>query len=85
VGVAIDVTTLATYPYADGNGALWKPKVSIQHPLAAVEIVCWDSSATLLLSRDDDLTERFRRFFPESVDLNEYNRKIASSLDGGAV
>lgn len=85
VGVAIDVATLSTYPYADGNRALWEPTVSIQHPLAEVEIVCWDSTATLLLSRDDDLTERFRRFFPEAVDLNEYNRKVASSRDNGAV
>jgi hypothetical protein len=75
LGVAIDVTTLGTYPYADGNRALWEPNVSIQHPLAEVEIVCWDSTATLLLCRDDDLTQRFRRFFPEAVDLNEHNRE----------
>jgi hypothetical protein len=63
LGVAIDMTTLGTYPYADGNTGLWEPKVSIQHPLAEVEIVCWDATATMLLSRDDDLTQRFRRFF----------------------
>jgi hypothetical protein len=73
-GVAVDVGSLGTYPYADGNLALWAPNVAIQHPLATVEIVCWDSSATLLLSRDDDLTQRFRRFFPEAVDLDDHNR-----------
>jgi len=72
-GIAVDAVKRDTYPYADGNRALWAPNVSIQHPLAEVEIVCWDSSATLLLSRDDDLTGRFRRFFPEAVDLNEHN------------
>ena len=79
LGVAIDVTTLDTYPYADGNKALWEPNVSIQHPFAGVEIVCWDATATLLLSRDNDLTQRFRRFFPEAVDLNEHNKGRASS------
>ena len=38
-------------------------------------VVCWDASATLLLSHDDDLTQRFRQFFPEAVDLNEHNKQ----------
>jgi hypothetical protein len=45
----------------------------IQHPQAVVEIRCFDSSSTLLLSRDDDLTARFRAFFPEAFDLGEYH------------
>ena len=73
--VTVDLRSLDPYPFADGNAALWQPGNAIQHPLAAVEIVCWDSSATLLLSRDDDLTHRFRSFFPEAVDLDEYNRR----------
>jgi hypothetical protein len=75
-GVAIDLAALETYPCADGNRALWEPGASIQHPLADVEIVCWDSRATLLLSGDDDLTRRFRNFFPEAIDLNEHNRAV---------
>ena len=46
----------------------------IQHPLAEVEIVCFDNTSTLLLSRDDDLSRRFRSFFPEAEDLDDYNR-----------
>lgn len=75
-GTSLDLSSLATYPRADGNDALWAPNVSIQHPLAEVEIVCWDSTATLLLSRDDDLTRRFRRFFPEAVDLDDHNQQL---------
>jgi hypothetical protein len=82
-GSEVDLTTCATYPYADGDKALWDPNVSIQHPLADVEIVCWDGSATLLLSRDNDLAQRFRRFFPEAVDLNDYNRQVTSSRGSG--
>jgi hypothetical protein len=76
--VAIDPAALDVQPFADGNGTFWASGARIQHPLADVEIVCWDSSATLLLSRDDDLTRRFRSFFPEAVDLDEYNLHMAS-------
>ncbi len=79
--VAIDPTVLDVYPFADCNRSLWAPGVRIQHPLADVEIVCWDAGATLLLSSDDDLTRRFRSFFPEAVDLDEYNVRRASAVD----
>lgn len=74
-GVNAKSQPLDTYPFADGNSSLWEPDVHIQHPLAEVEIVCWDSSYTMFLSKDDDLTERFRAYFPESVDLNERNQR----------
>jgi len=76
-GISIDPAALEVYPFADGNKCLWMPGVSIQHPLADVEIVCWDAGATMLLTRDDELTRRFRQFFPEAVDLDEYNREMA--------
>ena len=72
-GVELDLGRLEASPYAE-NTALWEPGVRIQHPLAEVEIVCFDNTSTLLLSRDEDLSRRFRSFFPEAVDLDEYNR-----------
>jgi hypothetical protein len=77
-GVTIDPAALDVHPFADGNRSFWAPGARIQHPLADVEIVCWDAGATVLLSHDDDLTRRFRSFFPEAVDLDEYNRRMAS-------
>jgi hypothetical protein len=77
-GVAIDPAALDTYPFADGNESLWTPGIKIQHALADVEIVCWDSTATMLLTRDDDLTRRFREFFAEAIDLDEFNRTGAA-------
>ncbi len=38
-------------PYADSYDGFWKNPVSIQHPLAELEIVAWDSTLTLLISR----------------------------------
>ena len=49
--VQVDMNNLQVYPFADGNSGFWRPVVSIQHPLAAVEIVCWDNTLTLLLAR----------------------------------
>lgn len=59
-------------PYANNYEGFWKKPLSIQHPLAAVEIVAWDSSCTLLLSREADLVEDFLDFFPHSEDLAAY-------------
>jgi hypothetical protein len=79
-GAQPDLVLVDRYPFADGNEALWQPRVQIQHPLAEVEIVCWDSTATILLSLDDDLTRRFRAYFPEAVDLDEYNSRSAGQV-----
>jgi hypothetical protein len=83
-GTKVDLARLAVRPYADGNPALWTGRPSIQYPGAAVEIVCWDAKATLLLTADEDLTRRFRAYFPEARDLEERNRDRARSKDVGA-
>jgi hypothetical protein len=72
----IDVNVLQVVPFADGNPALWEKNVAVQHPEALVEIVCWDSTYTMLLSKDNDLSQRFRQFFPKAKDLNIYNKKL---------
>lgn len=59
-------------PYADGNRELWLPYPKPQHSQATVEIVCFDSSLTLLLSREPELTARFRSFFTDALDLDLY-------------
>ena len=73
-GVALDSTSLKVEPYADGNPNFWTKYPRIQHPLAEIEIVCWDSGATLLLCKDQAIGESFRDYFPEAVDLVVSNR-----------
>jgi hypothetical protein len=73
-GVVLDLAQLVIEPYADGNPGFWVDEPRIQHPMAEIEIVCWDSSSTLILSRDRPIGESFRRYFPEAVDLAEYNK-----------
>ncbi|MBN9648080.1 MULTISPECIES: DUF2691 family protein [Terrisporobacter] len=50
-------------PYADGNKELWKDKLSIQHPLAEIEIIAWDSSKTLIISKNDNIINSFINYF----------------------
>ena len=61
-------------PYANGYEGFWKNPLSIQHPLASIEIVPWDSSLTLVLSEDKSIVDSYRSAFPLSYDLTEYNK-----------
>lgn len=60
-------------PYADEYEGFWKNPLSIQHPLASVEIVPWDSSLTLIFSKQKEMIDSFRAYFPLSEDLVSYN------------
>jgi hypothetical protein len=62
-------------PFADGYEGFWVENVGIQHPLAEVEIVAWDSTSTLLISKDDNLVRKFRSYFPLSEDLSALNAR----------
>ncbi|MCU0865558.1 MAG: hypothetical protein MUC36_17370 [Planctomycetes bacterium] len=68
-GTSVDLAHLDMVPGADGNPDFWRGAPRIQYPNARVELVCFDSSLTLLITEDADLTSRFRAGFPEAVDL----------------
>lgn len=65
-----------TFPYADGYRGFWSENISIQHPFAAIELVAFDSSFTLFISKKDELVDKFRKVFPLSVDLEKYNKGL---------
>lgn len=75
----IPLETVLQYPlpYADGYPGFWENPLSMQHPLASIEIVPWDSSLTLLFSKQKELIEQFRAQFPLSEDLASYNESPA--------
>ncbi len=62
-------------PYADRYENFWKLPLTMQHPLARIEIVPWDSSLTLIFSTKKGIIADFRRFFSESENLVDYNEK----------
>lgn len=63
-------------PYADGYEGVWKKPLSIQHPLADIEIVPWDSTLVLFLANDRMIVERFRKNFLPNEDLLQYNANL---------
>jgi hypothetical protein len=52
-------------PYADGNRQLWTEPEAFQLANSKIEIVCFDSSLTLVKFRDDSLGYQFLQLFPE--------------------
>lgn len=73
----IDIEEVLKYslPYADGYEGFWKNPLSLQHPLASIEIVAWDSSLSLIISKNKQIIDNFRLVFPLSEDLEYYNEK----------
>ena len=61
---------VADSPYADGNSDLWNiPNIKPQLPEALFEIVSWDSSATILIGLNDELTEKFTSVYSDAKKL----------------
>ena len=59
-------------PYAEDHEGFWCKPVSMQHPLAKIEIVPWDSSMTMIFSDDRSIIDSFRAAYPLSEDFEEY-------------
>ena len=54
----------------DNNPLYWQGvEVSPQLDDALFEVVCWDSSATLLIGLPEEAEKRFKRMYPETRDL----------------
>lgn len=77
--VSLEEVLREPLPFADENVSLWNDPVQLQHPLAHIEIVPWDSSMTIMVTKEKKLYERFRAGFPLSEDFSEY---IERSMEG---
>lgn len=47
------------------NPDIWKAPVSLQHPLSSIEIIPFDSSCVLFITREKELIDLFRSSFPD--------------------
>ena len=62
---------IAEPPCADGNPDFWNvPDMHVQAPGAGFELVCWDSSATLLIGLSAEQAARFMRTYAEARELS---------------
>ena len=74
--IDIDITNLSVIPTIDGEWKYGGEDVHTQHPLATAEIICVDSSYTIFLSKDEDLSNRFLRHYSDAQDLHQWNRRL---------
>lgn len=79
--IPIDEILKYELPYADLNPNFWKRELSIQNKLADIEIIAFDGSLTMLISKEFDIVSDFRSFFRESRDLLKYNKEMISSMN----
>ena len=59
-------------PRAEDYNGFWQRPISMQHPLARIEIVPWDSSMTMIFSDDQSIIDSFRAAYPFSEDFEAY-------------
>ena len=60
-------------PENDMYTGFWKNPLTIQHPLSIIEIVAFDSTCTLVFTKDFTLPEKFKAFYPLAENLTLYN------------
>ncbi len=63
-------------PFADGNKAIWNSDICTQNPLADIEIIAWDSTLAVVVSKEDKFIETIKKNYPTARDLLEYNLTI---------
>lgn len=61
-------------PFADGYTGFWENPLTMQHKLAEIEIVAWDSSCSLYLSDNSEIIEKISSIYPRAEDLERYNK-----------
>lgn len=72
----IDIDNLSVIPTFDGEWKYTGENTFTQHPLAIAEIVCVDSSYTIFISKDEDLSNRFLKYYSDAQDLHEWYTKL---------
>ena len=63
-------------PFAEGNGLIWR-NGNIQYPDAQIEIVCFDSGYTIVKFKDEYLSNKFKSYFTEAIELEKFKNKSA--------
>jgi hypothetical protein len=63
-------------PYAEFNELIWK-NGNIQHPHAHLEIVAFDSSYTIVKFRYQHLSDKFKAYFQEAIELEKFSNDSA--------
>lgn len=60
---------------AENYSGYYQNPVTLQHPLSSVEIIPCDSSYTLIISKDKNITDSYQRSYPACEDLSSFNKR----------
>ena len=72
----IPFSEILEYPLPETEiSSHWDTPIFIQHKLATIEILAFDSSLTVFKSKKKDLIDKFRTYYKQSEDLEEYNKR----------
>lgn len=58
-------------PCAEGNSLIWK-NGNLQYPGAEIEVICFDSSYTIVKFTKEELSEKFAVYFNEAIALENF-------------
>lgn len=69
-----EVLSFGQLPFAEGAESFWKSEFTLQHPLSEIEVVAWEATYFIIMSKKAELIHRSREKFPLSEDLWKYNK-----------
>ncbi|MES2060612.1 MAG: hypothetical protein V4456_01745 [Bacteroidota bacterium] len=70
MGIKIEILD-DKFPYSEGNDLAWQ-NGNIQYPDGKIEIICFDSSLTIVKFADKPLSDKFKAYFgDEAIDLEK--------------
>lgn len=73
---SIDLSEVLKYNISEENfDEYFKTPLALQHPLSCIEIVPFDSTFMMILSKDKEIITNFRKVYLDSKNLFEYNSK----------
>ncbi len=58
-------------PYSEGNDDIWVDN-NFQNENAEIEIICFDSSYTIVKFRNKELSDKFKAYFQEAISLEKF-------------
>ena len=61
-------------PYSEGNAEIWK-NGNLQVENSKVEIIAWDSSYTIVKFTEKGMSDKFKEYFDEAIELEKYKWK----------
>ena len=59
-------------PYVEGNDLIWKNE-NFQLQNSVIEIIAFDSSYSIIKFKDEKISNQFKKYFDEAIELEKFN------------